>query len=104
MFTWLRVRLCSFVKPWPAISLSQKGLGERFVSWDFSSRAGRCIATFMKLSNCSLWHWPQASQDVSVSGRVSGPGFARCFARPRWQFTQLFLLCLPMVWSCLIGS
>src|SRR5512133_2870745 len=97
MFTWLRVVLCSLVNPWPAINLSQYGLGARPVSCDFSSRAGRCSVSCMKLSYWSLWHLPHASQEVSVAGLVSGPGFATCFARPLWQFTQFTFTCLPIV-------
>jgi hypothetical protein len=58
----------------------------------------------MKLWYCSAWHFPQASQEVSVCGRVSGPGASAWRARPEWQATQFTRACFPLAWSDSIGS
>src|SRR5512134_2432933 len=102
MKAWLLGAACSFVKPFPIMSLSQKGLGDRSVRSDFSTRAGFLRFRVAKLSYWSLWQPPQASWSNRVVGRLSLS--SGCAAVPEWQDMQLLLACLPPVFSALISS
>src|SRR3990172_9411488 len=102
MNLWLRGAACSFVKPCPIISLSQRGLGARSVRSDFSTQANRFMLSRVKVSYWSLWQAPHASWSNLVPGLLSLS--ARWAAVPVWQDTQLTFPCLFPFFSASIPS